>query len=104
MAKPVLIARPIYAFAVAVIASGAYFAVMFGLLTRLNVTLSLPLYLFLMAIPVLSCGTFQYVFTRNSTLSQPRRWLQTSGAALGAPALAWYLIGFAFIMATGEAF
>ena len=99
-----MISRPIYAFAIAVMASGTYIAIVFGLLTRLNVTLSLPPHLFLMAIPVLSCGTFQYVITRNTTLSRPRRWLQTLGAAFGAPTLAWYLIGLAFIMATGESF
>jgi len=70
----------------------------------IKATLNPALYLCLVAVPVLACGFFHHTVTRDAAMSQARRWLQILSSAFGAPFLAWYLVGFAFVIATGEGF
>jgi len=104
MFAPAITERPILAFAAALIGCAAYAIVLFGVLSLLKATLNPLLYSILFAIPVLTCGLFHHAVTRNAAMSQGRRWLQVFASALAAPILAWYLIGFAFVIVTGEGF
>ena len=97
-------ARPIYAFGAALVGCGGYFLVLFGTFTMLMATLNPALNFCLFAVPVLACGFFHHMITRNAAISQARRWMQILASAFGAPFLASYLIGFAFVIATGEGF
>ena len=96
--------RPLYAFGAALVGCGVYFLVLFGALTALRATLTPGLYFTLIALPVLISGFFHYTVTRNAAMSQWRRWLQIVTSAVGAPLIAWYLVGFGLILATGEGF
>jgi len=100
------ISTPLRAFGCAFLGCLAYFTLVFaGLSMQPNGSKHLggPAYVLMLALPALASAALLMVGplpVRGSTL----RAMQAVVAAILAPILAWYLIGFAFVVATGEGF
>ena len=99
--------RPALTFAVALTGCSVYFAVLFTLFASMansGSRVSGITHLIAMAVPVALSGWFHAATTRRLALSQVRRSIQVVSAALGAPLIAWYLVGFAWVIISGEGF
>jgi len=100
------VATPLRAFACALLICTLYFVVVFGALSALppgSKHLSATTYLLMLAIPALASAA---VLTMGPRTSRSRSLvaIQAVSAAVIAPLVVWYAVGFAFVIATGEGF
>lgn len=98
------VSTPLRAFACALLICAVYFGLVFGILFTQPTGsrhLSASAYMLMLAVPALASAAVLAIGPRTSR-SRTLVAVQAVSAAILAPLLAWYAIGFAFVILTGE--
>lgn len=92
--------RPLASFGIAVLFALAWFA---GIMITLNGREPSPLFhILILLVPLVACGSIQFLLSRNMHERPLRRLIQTGCAAVLAPVLATALVCMLWIVVLGH--